>query len=141
MPLAPTPPVDLPATDSTPTPLPDLGTIIGPSPQPQPHRLDPQPPPSPVRVGPRLLTSADRLKPPYPSPKLASGEEALLRLRLTIDATGRVTAVDPIGPADGAFLAAARRHLMTAWRYRPATEDGRALATTTVITLRFQLEG
>jgi protein TonB len=29
---------------------------------------------------------------------------------------------------------------MANWRYRPATEDGRALATTTVITLRFQLE-
>ncbi|GAA4710317.1 energy transducer TonB [Sphingomonas lutea] len=141
VPLVPTPPVDLPATDPTPMPLPDLSEIIRPAPQPQPPRADPVPPAPPVRVGPRLLTAADRLKPPYPASKLASGEEALLRLRLSIDASGRVTAVDPVGPADGAFLAAARRHLIAHWRYRPATEGGRALATTMVITLRFQLEG
>ena len=136
----PTPPFDMPATDSTPIPLPDLGDIIRPNPEPLPPRVDPVPPAPPVRVGAQLLTSAERLKPPYPSSKLASGEEALLRLRLSIDASGRVTAVDPVGPADAAFLAAARRHLIATWRYRPATVDGRALATTIVISLRFQLE-
>ena len=53
---------------------------------------------------------------------------------------GRVTAVEPIGRAESAFLAAARRHIMAHWRYRPATSDGRGVATTLVITLRFRLD-
>lgn len=139
VPLVPTPPLDLPTTDLTPVPLPDLGKIIGPAPDPGP-KVDPLPTPAPVRTSAQLITPASRLKPPYPSSKLASGEEAVLRLRLTIDAGGRVTSVEPVGSADPAFLQAARRHLIANWRYRPATEDGRAMATTTVITLRFQLE-
>ena len=71
---------------------------------------------------------------------MASDEEASLRLRLSIDARGRVVAVEPVGSADRAFLAAARRHLLAHWRYQPATEDGRAVASTTVITLRFELD-
>lgn len=87
-----------------------------------------------------LLTGAAELKPPYPSSKLASAEEADLKLRLTIDERGRVTAVEPVGRADSAFLAAARRHIIAHWRYRPATSDGRGVTTTLVITLRFRLD-
>jgi protein TonB len=57
-----------------------------------------------------------------------------------IDERGRVVAVDPIGRADGIFLAAARRHLIAHWRYKPAMEAGRAVASTLVVTLRFQLD-
>jgi protein TonB len=62
-------------------------------------------------------------------------------LRLTIDASGRVIAVDPVGSADRVFLEAARRHLMAHWRYKPATEAGHAVTTSTVITLEFRLDG
>ena len=41
---------------------------------------------------------------------------------------------------DPSFLAAARKHLLAHWRYAPATEDGRAIASSTVITLRFELQ-
>jgi protein TonB len=71
---------------------------------------------------------------------LRDGEEATLKLRLSIDERGRVIAVDPVGAADPLFLAAARKHLMARWRYQPATEDGRPVATTTTISLRFELE-
>lgn len=94
-----------------------------------------------VKLGPRLATPASELRPAYPPSKLASEEEAVLRLRLTIDANGRVTAVDPVGAADRAFLEAARRHLIAHWRYKPATEDGHAVASSAVITLRFELDG
>ena len=94
-----------------------------------------------VKLGPRLATPASELRPAYPPSKLASEEEAVLRLRLTIDANGRVTAVDPVGAADRAFLEAARRHLIAHWRYKPATEDGHAVASSAVITLRFVLDG
>jgi protein TonB len=99
------------------------------------------PKPDPVRLGPTLLTSGDALKPPYPQSKIITGEEATLRLKLTIDASGRVVAVEPVGRTDRVFLEAARRYLLAHWRYRPASEDGRPLASTEVITLRFQLDG
>ena len=95
----------------------------------------------PVKLGPRLATPESELKPPYPASKLLTEEEAVLSLKLTIDANGRVTAVDPVGRADPAFLAAARRHLLAHWRYKPASEDGRAIVSSTVITLRFELDG
>jgi len=95
----------------------------------------------PVKLGPRLATPDSELKPPYPQSKLLTEEEAVLNLKLTIDQNGRVVAVDPVGRADPAFLSAARRHLLAHWRYRPASEDGRAVSSSTVITLRFQLDG
>jgi protein TonB len=96
---------------------------------------------TPIRHDPRLLTPQSDLKPPYPPSKILSEEQAVLTLRLTIDDHGRVTAVDPVGHADRAFLDAARRHLIAHWRYQPATEDGRAVASSMLVTLRFQLDG
>ena len=133
-PLVPLPsdPVIIPAPDPVPQPLPGLpgtgstgGTAAA----------------EPIAATPAvLLTGAAELKPPYPASKLAAGEEATLKLRLQIDAAGRVTAVEPVGRADRAFLAAARRHILAHWRYRPATSDGRGVATSLVINLRFQLD-
>ena len=110
------------------------GTIVGPEPGPQPII-------EPVHHDPRLLTPTSELKPPYPPSKILSEEQAVLRLKLTIDARGRVVAVDPIGRADRDFLEAARRHLLAHWRYQPATDDGRAVTSFLLITLRFQLDG
>jgi len=101
--------------------------------------VDP-PKPAPFRLAARFNTPASALKPPYPNDKLRLEEEATLRLRLTIDARGRVTAVEPVGHADPSFLEAARRHIIRAWRYKPATEDGVAVRSSTVINLSFRLE-
>lgn len=86
------------------------------------------------------LTAASDLKPPYPQSKLLAGEEAVLTLRLIVDENGRVIEVDPIGRADPIFLASARRHLMSRWRYKPAMEGGHAVQSTLVVTLRFELD-
>lgn len=96
---------------------------------------------TPVRAGPQLLTPQSEMKPPYPASKLLNEEEGAVTVRLTIDQQGRVIAVDPVGRADPAFLDAARRHLLAHWRFRPATEDGRTITSTTVVTLHFQLDG
>ena len=131
-------PVPRPTTDSAPLPLPlplpDPGIAIDPGP------VKAIPPTEPVRVGPRFATPGSDVKPPYPQSKIRSEEEAMLRLRLSIDERGRVTRVDAVGRADPVFLAAARRHLIAHWRYKPATEDGRPVATSTVVTLRFELD-
>lgn len=140
-PIIPVPPLNGPAVDPTPVPVPDPGdTVIGNAIVPTPDPL-PLPVPNPVHTGPRFATPAELVKPPYPPSKLRTDEEAVLRLRLSIDQRGRVTAVEPVGSADRAFLDAARRHIIAKWRYTPATEDGRAVASSTVITLAFRIEG
>jgi protein TonB len=135
VPLPPSPgPIVLPDPDPV-----DLGQATGPVALPRP---DPIPlPKAPVRTGAQLLTPSSDLRPAYPPAKLLAEQEASLKLRLTIDEHGRVIAVEPVGPADPVFLAAARRHLLARWRYKPASEDGRAIVSTMVIMLRFQLDG
>jgi len=102
---------------------------------------DPLPAPDPplARTGPRFATPDHALRPPYPEEKRRLEQEATLRLKLTIDPRGRVIAVDSVGPANPSFLEAARRHILKAWRYKPATESGKAIASSTVITLKFEL--
>lgn len=138
---APTPPLPLPphsgpaADPLSPEPLPPLlpGTGAGTAPE--------LPKPLPInRTGPRFATPAEDVRPPYPESMRALEKEAVLRLKLSIDERGRVTAVEPVGRPEPAFLAAARRHIMKAWRYSPAKEGERAIASTTVITLKFELD-
>lgn len=93
-----------------------------------------------VRTAAVARTPDSALRPPYPNDKLRLEEEATLKLKLTIDTRGRVTAVEPVGRADPSFLEAARRHIIRAWRYKPATEDGVAVPSTMIINLSFRLE-
>ena len=162
----PTPPPPIPATDHKSTALPqstqahptttrpivDELPIIGTAPGgevtvptgPFPGGnviLDPPPlPHAVVHRKPALLTPESDLRPPYPLSKQRLGEEASLSLRLTIGTDGRVTSVDAVGPADPVFLAAARRHILAYWRYRPATDDGSAVATVLTVQLSFKLD-
>jgi protein TonB len=139
VPPAPVPiPVPRPDVDTTPIPIPPTtDPIIGTNPSPRPA---PGVVPAVVRTGPRFVTPEWAVEPPYPDDKRRLEEEAVLRLRLSIDERGRVVAVDPLGRADRSFLQAARRHVIAHWRYKPATEDGRPVASSTVVTLRFELE-
>lgn len=135
-------PVAGPAVDLGPAPteiVPDIRPVIE-APLGKPVIVDPPKPAPPVRIAANLNTPADLLRPPYPESRRQQEVEAALRLRLSIDERGRVTAVEPVGAADPEFLASARRHLIRHWRYKPATEDGRPVPSTLVITLRFQLE-
>ena len=134
-PILPTPINDRPIVDDFPVPIPNPGPIVGINPSPTPN-----PVPTIIRTGPRFATPDWALRPPYPADKQRLEQEAVLKLRLTIDERGRVVAVDPVGSVDRSFLEAARKHLLAKWRYKPATEDGRPVPSSTVITLRFELE-
>lgn len=143
-------PIPFPHNPTGPQPLTHDPTLpTGPTADPGPANPFPLPIPEPRplptphfgNMGPELLTPASELKPPYPASKLLNEEEAVLRLKLTIDARGRVVAVEPVGRTDPAFLDAARRHLLARWRYKPAMADGQAVASSAVITLRFELNG
>jgi len=133
-PLVPLPPLPGPVVEPLPQPQPGPAVGIGTGPVPIPV-------PAPiVRKGPRFAISPDAVRPPYPDAMRAAEKEAVLRLKLSIDERGRVVAVEPVGKAEPAFLAAARRHILRAWRYSPAMEGDRAIASTTVITLEFRLD-
>jgi protein TonB len=132
-------PIVTPEIDTTGTNPPHLGEIAGTGTLVIPEI--PRMIVTPVKSGPQLLTPVSELKPPYPSSKLINEEEAALTLRLTIDANGRVVAVQPVGRTDAVFLEAARKHLIAHWRYKPAMDDGQAVISSMVVTLRFQLDG
>ena len=131
MPIPPAFPIQQPL-DLTPD-VPISGTV----PKPPPIPFDP-PIAAPTKAV--LKTAAADLRPPYPENKRQSGEEATLRLTLTIDDKGRVVSVQPVGTIDRAFFEAARRHILRRWRYTPATEGGKAVPSTVTITLRFELD-
>lgn len=142
----PKPPIPLPLPDPNgpvdvgPTlPTPGSGTNTLPVPDPVPIPV-PTPAPS-VKVPARSLTSPSDLTPPYPDEKRRLGEEAVIRLSLSIDPRGRVVDVRPLGNADPAFVEAARKHIVRRWRYKPATEDGAAVASTLTVSIRFRMEG
>ncbi len=120
-----------------PQPIPDPGPTIGTGTEIVVDPVDPTPPI--VRKGPRIVTSGDDLRPPYPVARREAGDEATLKLRLSIDDRGRVIAVDPVGRADPTFLEAARRHILRKWRYQPAMEGSKAIPSTATITLKFEL--
>jgi protein TonB len=141
--LDPQPQPQPPITAEPPQPW-SSGPTVDPGPVSQPNPLPPTPlplPPAGITRGPLLLTPQSELKPPYPQAKLLAEEEATLTVRLSIDEQGRVVAVDPVGRADGVFLAAARRYLIGHWRYKPAMKDGSVIASSITISLRFQLDG
>ena len=128
-----------PAVPNDPHPLPALGPVAGAGKIVEITPTLPPITPPIVRTGPRFETSGEDIRPPYPMAMRENGEEASLRLRLSIDERGRVIAVEPVGRADPTFLAAARRHILRVWRYRPAMVGAKAVPSTTTITLKFEL--
>lgn len=130
----PGPTVDQQLTDPPPS-GPVVGTIVEPY---VPPTLDPPP----VRRTKAVFkTAASDIRPPYPESKRTTDQEAKLRLKLAIDARGRVVGVEPVGRVDPTFFEAARRHILKYWRYTPATENGQAVATSMTVSLDFQLDG
>lgn len=139
-----TPPTQVPIPTFTDPPIsttsvetPVSGPVAGTGELPRPPIFVPTPP---VRIAAVFSTPRGLIEPPYPPDKQRLEEEAVLRLKLTINERGRVTAVEPVGRVDRSFFEAARRHLIANWRYKPATEDGKAVPWSTTISLTFRIE-
>ena len=96
--------------------------------------------PEPVRHGaevdPRFR---DALQPPYPPDRERLQQDGRVRVRITIGADGRVTAIEQLSATHEAFWRATQRQAMNRWRFRPATVDGRPVASTMVMTVTFRI--
>jgi protein TonB len=81
------------------------------------------------------------LLPPYPAAEERAEREGTVVVRLVIGADGRVEAVEKISAASEAFWRATERHALRAWRFSPATVDGRPVESTQTMTVKFELRG
>ncbi len=106
----------------------------------------PHPPgagPGPVDHGPGTVVAAPRLlsheAPQYPERGRQFRREAVVELRVTVDASGKVTRVRAVGTPIGlGFEEAARRAAFTA-RYLPGLRDGVPVAMDTSLNVVFRL--
>jgi protein TonB len=109
----------------------------------QPLPLPPPPPPpaaDPVRVQARLKSGIELL-PPYPPAEERAEREGKVVVRLVIGVDGRVKSVEKVSAASEAFWRATERHALRAWRFSPATVDGKPVESTHMMTVNFQLRG
>jgi protein TonB len=156
-PPPPTPDQPIPQSRDTPTtaptPLPVPGPFAGPPTPPRPYEtpVDPGPIrlagadvrpviPDPVRIGAQVDPRyRDALQPPYPRDMETAQREGSVRVRITIGPDGRVTAIEQLSATNDSFWRITQRQAMNRWRFRPATVDGRAIASTMVFTVTFRL--
>lgn len=143
--------VDTPQTTLPPTNLPPLVdnfpyTLPPPigTGDPGPLIVRPADPPAVIRDP--VLTGASRdprfaggFQPPYPAARQREGAQGNCRVSVSINASGRVSAVRAVDCPDDAFFRATERQAMRHWRFRPATRDGVAVETTIEQNVRFQL--
>jgi protein TonB len=113
----------------------ETNTILPPPPPlpPPPRAADP------VRVQAKLKPGIELL-PPYPPTEERAEREGKVVVRLVIGVDGRVKSVEKVSAASEAFWRATERHALRAWRFNPATVDGKPVETSQVMTVKFELE-
>jgi protein TonB len=83
---------------------------------------------------------AKAFHPDYPPSLVREGLEGSVTVRVTIDETGRVTAVELVKATNRAFFEETREQALRYWRFKPATSDGAPIASQQVLTVQFNLE-
>ena len=107
----------------------------------------PPPPPSPPQVVPDPVRTEAKLRPgiellpPYPPSEERAEAEGSVTIRLLIGPDGRVKAAEKVAAASDAFWRATERHALRAWRFTPATVDGKPIESRKVMTVKFELRG
>lgn len=139
VPTQPTgPTIQTAATGNLPT-IPD-GNGLGTDTTPTTPTVVTPPPHVPVRRDATILGGSS-LQPPYPASEIRNEREGVVRVRVTIDESGRVIAVQQVSATSEAFFQATQRQALSRWRFRPATEDGRPVQSSQTLTVHFRLDG
>lgn len=87
----------------------------------------------------RVAAPLGAFKPRYPSHELQTGRQGTVVISATIDAAGRVCEVAVVKSAGGAFDAAARA-AVEATPFRAAQREGRAVASSVTVRVKFELD-
>jgi protein TonB len=117
--------------------------IVAPPPPPPPppvierHEKTPDPVDEIDTAFVRAVPSKSNVVPTYPEAMRHKGVEATVRLKVRISDQGDVVDVKVI-EGEEPFVAAAIAAVQT-WHYRPATDDGRAVASTRLVQIPFRL--
>ena len=132
-----------PVTEPTDTVMVD--PYVGEAARPRVEPLPPPPPPpqaipDPVRTEAKLRPGIELL-PHYPASEERAEAEGSVTIRLLIGPDGRVKAAEKVAAASEAFWRATERHALRAWRFTPATVDGKPVESRKVMTVKFELEG
>src|SRR5690348_10465373 len=101
------------------------------------HDAPPPPPHQPVVTKDPVLIQAQA--PDYPPAALAAGKEAVVKVRLHIDATGVVTDVDVLAPVGDGFDEAAKAAALQ-YVFEPAEIDGVPAAIQVETPINFVIE-
>ena len=108
------------------------GEVVLPPPPPPPH----EPALVEPRIDPRALAA---FQPDYPAAMIRLALEGTVTVRVAVAADGRVTGIERLSATDDAFWIATQRHALRKWRFRPATRDGEAVASSKILTVHFRL--
>lgn len=144
-----TPSLPLPEAGHAAAPLP-----VPPPPPPAPSAPLPTPPAPPARpevAGVRLERSDPSVipatadpgnpAPRYPNAARRRRAQGEVLLRLSISATGEVSAVKTLRSSGDAALDSAAAFALAHWHFRPAKRDGRPVASYRDQPVRFELQG
>lgn len=85
----------------------------------------------------------NRNPPRYPIDAVHNGEEGTVVLKVTVDATGKVTrlAIDPQGTTAPHQLQVAALTAAGGWKFIPGHADGRAVGGVVTVPVKFSLQG
>jgi protein TonB len=115
-------------------------TVELPAVRPVPARADASIPAVPTGPAAMRLEYASAPPPPYPRQDLRAGNEGTVILQVVVGLDGRPLDVSVAESSGHRGLdAAARRHVLSSWLFRPATRDGRAVEAVGLVPVDFSL--
>lgn len=87
------------------------------------------------------ITFKNNHPPTYPADAMKKGRQGAVMLRVTVDATGKITdiAVDPKGTTGAADLQTVSIEAAQGWKFHPGMKDGKPSGGTMFIPVRFSL--
>jgi periplasmic protein TonB len=113
------------------------GISVNPKPTDQPQTPKPPTLPDQAAVG----ITATHTIPPYPTIAIRQGVEGTVLLRLTVLETGRVARAEVVtGSGNDALDRAAQAWIVAHWAYKPALNQGQAVASQAMASVTFNLK-
>lgn len=129
----------LPPNELTPPPAATIRTQTGIHSVPARSTTVPPTPPATTQVATTPPAYLHAPPPDYPAALRSSRRSGSVRVRIHINQQGLPVAVDILSDAHPQFIAAARKRILSSWKFRPATRNGKAIESAVTTTIHFTL--